>query len=732
MPNKTLLNSTSVNINGKQWTFRTPPPPITQRSVISSHPRLFLTQANLPGIRVKLSDPVYANDIKTLKSKADSGDPAANALLYQLEGNSSRGTVAKNWLLGGSYSQVLGFGLASKWVEPILVFDWVMPLLTSGEKTTIFNLLKANFGYDHRTATPKPISDYWTLYWNDRWSRQPELHYPILALAIAGDGIDDVWAQEVLDLVYSESNLVIGPYGATHGRGFLDILATLSLESGGGEQAGDWEKTLGGNYYYFFLHAFLPMGAWETATGQPMWVNSPYFQKLPSYWAYEKSRSPTKLGMAMPEMLTGIYRNIDPDAAALARWQVNKWGRSQNQLVYRLILGDLRVTPKSPHDLGFPTAKYIPGSDLFVSSRSWDDNALTLNAYSKYLDTSRYEPASGIFAIFRGDEPLATPGQPYKQQRTAGVYSGVWFYDPNNWSYDGGNNQGTTFSGTTYWAFGPGRAYDAYTAASTPGYFYGGPDNIVINGTYRGISTEYSSSLNATTVNKARQTIVHILDNNRDYIVVYNYTDVSANLKRAWSMRLSVPPNIQANGYSIPGMTTTVVSPTNHTLEWVGGLNDELRSPSPEKFWYGNNRNGNTPGYSADPIKAKINGIGNLFVKPQNPTNQLEFLVVMDVSNQAPVAVSRISDREVHFGGWQVSFSPDGNFNVVWRRRNPSPFGHNPPSFTSKFKNTVTFNGNSSHEVLKKNSLGFLSDFPCFPIDRSSGYLFCGCRKWEQ
>ncbi len=650
---KSLLDSTSVKINGEEWTFRTPPPPISQRKVISSHPRLFITQASLPALREKLSDSVYSNDMSKLRSYANNGNGISNALLYLLEGDINKGNIAKNYLLSGTYVRPKGLDTAGKFVEPILIFDWIMPLLSKTEKTQIFEFLKANFKYNHRTDTPHRRGE--TMFWNDVYSRQPELHYPILALAIAGDGIDDIWAQEVLDLAYNESPLVLGPYGSLKG-GFLDMLAAVSLDDGGGTQAGSAGQ-LGGNYYAFFLHAFLPMGAWETATGQVMWARSPFFQKLPFYWAYEKSKLPSSLGKTMLEAITGIYQNIDPDAAALARWQVNKWGRSPYTLLYRLVLGDLRVTPKSPEELGLPTAKYIRGADLFVSSRSWDENAVTLTAISRYFDTSRYEPASGTFAIHRGLEPLAVPAEPKKIKKTAGLYSGLWFYSPND-------VLSTAFQHNTYWS--NNRVYNAYDAASEPNAFPGGPDNLVLNNTYRGMSTEYSKLLNAPGVRVARQTIVHILDTNRDIIVVYNYTDVPPEIKRAWSMRLAVQPNLQENGFSIPGMTTTVVAPINNTMTWIGGLENEMRSPPPEKLWYTGTKAGNTPGYSSDSNKAKRWGIGNLFIQPTpNASEKLEFLVVMQVSDEAPIAVSRISDREASFGGWKVSFSSNGSFNVI-------------------------------------------------------------------
>ncbi len=625
----TLLNSTSVTINGEVWTFRTPPPPESQRQVISSHPRLFITQATLNGLKQKLADPVYADDILALTSDADKGDAIASALLYLLleEGDdkNARGAVAKNWLLTGSFNDSGGIlQKAGDWVAPVLVFDWVYSLLSASEKTTIFNRLKDNFGYDHRTDSPESA----TRYWNDVWARHQELHYPILALAIAGDGIDDIWAQEVLDLAYNESPLVMGPYGPSRGSGFLDILASISLDDGGGSQAGTY-NSLGEGYYTMYLHAFLPMGAWETATGQSMWARSDYFRKLPDYWAYLKNKKPSNIGTAMPEILTGIYKDIAPDTAALARWQVNQWGRYgvNRLLVYRLILGDLRVAPKSPQELGLPTSKYIRGGDVFVSARSWDENALTVTAYSRYMDTNRFEPGSGLFAIYRGDEPLAVGAEPNKTAVSNGYYSGLWVYESSN-------PKGTKGQGSTYWGLEPGRAFDAYTAANNPGYLQGGPDNIVTNNTYRGISTEYSKLMSAPGVRTSRQSIVHIMDTDRDFVVVYHYSDVPANLKRAWSMRLAVPPSISGNAYSIPGMKTTIVAPENHSFDWVGGLGDEFKSPSPENEWYGNNRSGNTAGYSSDPDKAKANGIGNLFVLPDSSApEQLEFLLVIDLND---------------------------------------------------------------------------------------------------
>ena len=135
-------------------------------------------------------------------------------------------------------------------------------------------------------------------------------------------------------------------------------------------------------------------------------------------------------------------------------------------------------------------------------------------------------------------------------------------------------------------------------------------------------------------------------------------------------MRLAVEPSVFEDGFSIPGMQTTIVTPSDNVISWVGGLGDEMKGPPPEEAWYGNNRSGNTAGYSSDPDKAEAIGIGNLFVQPSDFSEILEFLIVIEAGSLEPVPVFRISDREVRFGDWQVSFAPDGNFTVV---RIPEP-----------------------------------------------------------
>ena len=658
-----------VIIDGNPWTFKTAPPPENQRTVRKGHPKLLITQDNLPGLRKKLQDPVYEISMKTLLSLASQGDHYVDAFLYllNLEGDAPRGKIAKAYLLAGDYYRasvkVDGLDSIGKWATPILMYDWIADLLNAAEKQLVFEHVKASFPFDHRDPPEsyRGVShDHW--YWNDMWARHPHTIYPLLALAIKGDGVDEVWADEVLEIAYDDENpVIVSPYGATKGSGMLDVLMTLSLDDGGGEQVGI-NTVFANGYYRFFLHGFLALAAWETATEQPMFPRTPYFQQIPRYWAYSAKDTIDNLGKSILEMITGIYKDVDADSASLAKWMLDqRWGESSYTLMYRLILGDLRIAAKSPQEIGLPTTKYTRGADLFSSRSDWKSDAVIVSAYSRYLDTSRYEPASGVFGIHKGQTPLTVRGTAKKVAPTPGSYSGMWIYDPST---------GVHGQGSTYWqqlnnySNPPPRAERALDVVTNPGYFPGGPDLLEINETYRAISMEYGKLFKATPVNTCRRTIVHIPGQQRDFIVVYDYVNTGDNLRNANSMRLATEPTINGHQYAVPGMTTTVVAPQLPVLTWVGGLNKEFNSPPPEEEWYSNNRGGFGPGFSADADKASQAGIGNLFVQTQNPQNEVEYLMVIEVSDFNPVNVIRFSDREVSFDKWHLTFNQQGTFEI--------------------------------------------------------------------
>ena len=663
-----------VMIDGEAWTFRTPPPPENERTVRTDHPRLLLTADNLPALKIKLTDPIYTPYMSKIISKADAGDMLENAFLYQITGDVARGNAAKQALLdySGDYGEdiIFGYDRMAEKLGPVLVFDWIMDTLTPAEKTQIFANVKDNFGYDHRTADPVHTdgegAGTFPWYWNDIYNRHPEIFLPALAFAIANDGIDDAWADEVIAWAYNEDEIrVVGPYGANRGSGFLDALMTMSLDSGGFSDAST-------EYYSYWMEAVHAVAFWESATGQPMWSRSPWLKEGPqSLLTSREGAKPSARIRSALEFVTGMYSG---DTASLAKYVINYFGGLSNyHTVYRAILGDMRVIEKTPAELNIATTNYLRGDHVFYSKSSWQDDAVSLYVRSPYINVGRGPGSEAVFAIDIGNRvPLAPRVRISKTQEVAGYSSGMWIYDPLR-EVNGSPKITATQNKGTMWGWNNGRSYDAWTTVSEDGYFEGTPEMEITND-YRAISMEYGERYDEINVTTAQRTIIHLPDGSRNFIVIYDYVDVPANLKSAWQMRLMEAPSVNGSEFSISAvMNATVVSPQNHTLEWLGGVDNEFVTPSPERQWYTNERGGSVPGYSVDrPSYIDSFGLGNIYVQPAGQRDnstmpyvaQTEYLVVIEVSELAPVTVTRISDREVTFDGWQVSFSPDGTYTV--------------------------------------------------------------------
>ncbi len=663
-----------VMINGQAWTFRTPPPPENERTVRADHPRLMITQDTLPALKIKLMDPVYSSYITKITARADKGSMLENAFLYQITGEISRANAAKQTLLNysGTYGEtvIFGYDKMSRRLGPILVFDWIMDTLTSAEKLQIFANVKDNFNYDHKTASARhsdgkgPGTYPW--YWNDVYNRLPEIYLPSLAFTIAGDGIDDAWADEVIAWAYDEDETrVVGPYGANRGSGFLDVLMTMSLDTGGFSDAAT-------EYYSYWMEAVHAVAFWESATGQPMWSRSPWLKEGPqSLLTSREGMKPSARIRSAIEFVTGMY---DGDTASLAKYVVNYFGGpSKYHTVHRAIFGDMRVVEKTPAEVNIPTAKYLRGDHVFYSKDSWEDDAVSLYVRSPYINVGRGPGSEGVFAIDIGKrQPLAPRVRISKTQETAGYSSGMWIYDPTRTVNETPKITPTQNKGT-YWGWQDSRSYEAWITVSEDGYFEGAP-NIEITNDYRAISMEYGQRYDEISVTTAQRTIVHIPDGDRNFIVVYDYVDVPSNLKSAWQMRLMEGPSVNGRSFTIPGvMNATVVSPVDSTIEWLGDLNKEFVTPSPEQQWYTSRRGGSVPGYSLDrPNYISAFGLGNIYIQPAGQKDnsvapyvqQTEYLVVIEIGDLAPVSVTRISDREVIFAGWQVSFFPDGSYTV--------------------------------------------------------------------
>ena len=626
---------------------------------VSPHPRLMIDRQKKVELRAKLSDYVYEEDLSHLSKMTRSGNLLSNAFLYNIFGDQIAGQIAKTILFSGNYPDVKGYEQAADWIVPVIAYDWIFDLLDHSERIHIYRLLKKQFDYSYMLNEDSKDQTSW--FWNDTWARHKPLFAPMLAIVMYDEGIDNPWARDIVRLASQGSNLVSGPFSTETISGFMDILNIISLEDGGGEQVGIHTK-VGGGYYSMFLHSFLPLAVWSNLISRDLWSICPFYQELPHYWAY-LDLPPSDLGLATLEYITGIYKTRDPETASLARWFLEKYGRSKYHLVFRLLYGDLRIKSKSPEELNLETTRYFKGGDLFSSHSSWDDpRKLKLKVYSRYLDTNRYEPYSGVYSLYKGDKPLLIGGRGLKTKPSNGTYSGLWIYDPSTLRHG---------QGSTYWgrkSFGnrkeARRAYNAHDVLSKDVYFPGGPDFWEANSEYRAITQEYSKLAAVSPVESMRNTIIFIPGEKRSFLVVYDYAKIGKNLKAVNSMRLAEVPEVRKRSFSIEGMTVTSVSPDDMDIYWVGGADNEKRSPEPEKIWYGNKKGGYKPGYSKDPVKVKNAGLGNVYFQPRKQSKSYDFLSVIEIGDGEPVQIKKISSTKVAFDKWMVSFKPDGAYSV--------------------------------------------------------------------
>ncbi len=126
--------------------------------VPQGHPRVYVRPDDLPAIRARLADPAFAADWRIVREQADSAPPGqmsggalCNALLYLVEGNSTRGRKAIDQTLPvlAACDEARVFHQPFHWGA--CVYDWCYDLLTVDEKRAFIREFKriANIPQSH-------------------------------------------------------------------------------------------------------------------------------------------------------------------------------------------------------------------------------------------------------------------------------------------------------------------------------------------------------------------------------------------------------------------------------------------------------------------------------------------------------------------------------------------------------------------------------------------------------
>lgn len=589
------------------------------RVSLVAHPRLLVTEESLPALRKKLAHPVYAEDMKAL---AKSSSPNNLAFRYLVFGDEKAGLKAKQALLKGKVPRMGGLESAITKVQFALLYDWLYPMLTPEERTMAVARISKIFKLGQKREKkkkkePKRGDGLNHYYFNDLWGRGSAFN-TLLALALA----DDLqWADTVVKRAASGSHRAFSPYLG----GAVDVLNSMSLDSGGGHQAGIKNGPGTGYESMFMIGAGLFMHGWASATGDKLLEKTNYFEKLPYYLAYGYHNY-LPIGDAGRQVLEYSTGSSSPEASSLAAWLLETEGRAKYALLFRVILGDLTKNPaKSPEQLNLPLATYLNGADLVVSKTGWGASDISVFMFARHWDTSRYEPDSGLLSIYKGNTPILVRGIAGKQPYNFSNNSGLWIWSDKKL-------RKTVGQGSTYWNKLNNFPKSTLRALSAEAVF--DPANneyrpetlkkftVGVGGTFAEV--EYSSLLKQKGIKEARRQIIHKGNN----IEVSDIIRAPKSVNVAVSFRLAEVPEIDGARIKLRDATITILSP-GMSANWVGGVGSELIGPV--GAWHGNKKHGYVPGYGKDVGRARRYGLGNLFINPEKKSDAYEFKFKIEV-----------------------------------------------------------------------------------------------------
>jgi hypothetical protein len=372
-------------------------------SIRKGHPRLLITPENRQEIieKIKVAPGLWQRTIQQAEQGEDWQHLMACGAIYQLglvpgfkysmgREEYGRKGVAALMALG---LPVGGHQVNFRYIAVPCGYDWLFDLLTAEQKRQIAARLvsevRAHMGSKRAVpyALPQPNC--------------PAGQAMIFGLAFHGDGVDDAAAKEIVEGVWK--NVWWNPSGTGRPATPLQIIRYLE----------DGVNSEGLNYFPYHVGFPAHLACWKTATGQDYFAHLGYFRNLP-YWTTHvlMPGNDGKLRYVVPfhpythgggswhrglnanvAAATGYLRDVDPDAAALAQWwiQHQRIGHIENvefPLLHGLLLGDPRVTAKSPSQLKLPLTFILRGlNHVHMRSGYWDDADATVVGFSnnRYL-----------------------------------------------------------------------------------------------------------------------------------------------------------------------------------------------------------------------------------------------------------------------------------------------------------------------------------------------------------
>jgi len=643
-----------------------PPVGFDVNSITASHPRFI----DIDALRTKIDDAAYADvdgrgtsarDLLEEAGDARNPDPIANALLWHLDGNTTRRDQAKADLLANNFVRKPRYWGMAPGAFPSIMQFWAYDLLanelTTAEKTAVWDQVCLDMRRDpvdySYTCDYSQGKNFWVpgayeqrayAKYGGTWAGWWGL------LAFAHDGVADSLISTKINGIVAGTDLDINSpwemvnayYIANQGQGGCQ----------GGKKAG-----FGGSYYsHYTANAPHMLSSHDQATGESL---SPKFTLLSkqgqdyfydSYKHYLDNNGKQSIGYAH-----GIATGVD---AGLARWAENREAAPYAfSHMPRIILGDLRVAPVTPQAAGLALA---PGqtvsSSLWTSLTGYDilpggtDTQIRVN--TRRMDLERIPADCGTLAIRRGDTMITTNGDMTFQKRTAYSWSGQVVKEPGG------------IDGHRYPFFAQNHKSLGYIRAKTP-------KQALAEGSLRWkppveqTGTDWGAvHLNLAPwhvagdfgLTDARRTVFH--HRAKNIILVWDKISAPSDHLQGITYRHTVSPVVNGSIWTTNGAKFQQLKPASHSLQWIGGLNKEAVDIFDQTTWKLSLKAGVVQGYSINPISVQLAGLGAMAVQPTVYAADQYYLTAIDIDDQYADAV--INGDTVTIDGMDITIDSNG------------------------------------------------------------------------
>jgi hypothetical protein len=632
--------------------------------VTSSHPRLYLTAADLPALRARCAG-AMSSDYGDLRSWCDSNMSAslpmasadayewhltAMSFAYLVSSESAYATRARTIAMSG-----ISQGLSNQ--RPFMralsfYYDWCYPALSSSDRQTVGSAI-ASGGLDYMASNNwEQMTNY-----HSKLSRLMEL--ACTGLAIYGDGVADASAVQLCDTFRYHM------YDSKHALACLDEIGAD-----------------GAYYEGAYTTSVVGMGfreaawVWAVATNEDPFETSSHLRNMATYYLYETfARRSTSLGGSKQgdteshTIATASVRVILQNLASRYRDGRAKWLAEQIEaqgLGYinrperwrLLIFEDPSLAAQSP--VGLPTSRFFDSMGIVYMRSGWDLSESSTDVYAVFrcetMPAGHTNAHQNHLLIARGGDVLAIDSGTYDGGTSAHhnnyfertiAHNTVTVYNPGETTFGSLANDGGQI---------PVNSYDYpvhYGDATSPESFRGEIVAYSDSESYAYMKGDATAAYAASKVELFTREIVYLKPD--VFVVLDRVRATSPSFTKRWLLHSFNEPAVSGNTATITEgdsrLSVTSLLPPAASIGKVGGSGHEFDV--------------NGTNYPPSGGWEKEMGAWRVEITPQTGATEHVFLTVLQVgaASAQPDDVTLVQGEEMlgaRIGSNVVMFSASG------------------------------------------------------------------------